>query len=249
MPNYIDYQKSISDELIALKDRVRNFIGDANWSEDGRYKELILIDVFKRVLPSHVGVGTGFVIGNNSSITKQIDIIIYDSRIPQLFKKDSFVITTKESVYGIIEVKTKLNNTDLLTTIDNSLHNGRIIIGNGKNRIFNGIFCYENDATFSDNVKEKILSTKGKLNHLSLGEDKFIHFWNKGKPNQTYTNDHYGIYNMNKLSFGYFISNLVAHVYEKDDKKAIKNDEFYKYLYPIEGTKEVNRCDTWPIIR
>lgn len=37
MPNYTKYQKSISDELIATKDRVRNFIDAAHWAEDGRY--------------------------------------------------------------------------------------------------------------------------------------------------------------------------------------------------------------------
>jgi hypothetical protein len=246
MPNYIDYQQSISNELIALKNRVRNLIGDANWGEDGRYKESILSDIFKRVLPTHVGVGTGFII-EGKDVTKQIDIIIYDNRIPLMFKNDNFIITTKESVYGIIEIKTKLSNADLMTAIDNSLYNATIINGNRKNRIFNGIFCYEYDSTFSKKVKSKLLSTKGMLNHLSLGEEKFIRFWKSETPKPLYKNDHYGVYSMHNLSFGYFISNLVAHVYEKDDKKAIKNNEFYKHLFPIQGTKEICRNDTWYI--
>lgn len=38
MPDYQAYQKSISEELISIKDRVRYFIDNHHWAEDGRYK-------------------------------------------------------------------------------------------------------------------------------------------------------------------------------------------------------------------
>ncbi len=247
MQNYVDYQKSISLELSGLKNRVRNFIGSANWNEEGRYKESILIDILKRALPAHVGIGTGFVINNDGEITKQIDILVYDTRIPLLFKKNEFILTTKECVYGIIEVKTKLNNTSFMTTIDNSFHNGTIINKNHKKKIFNGIFCYDNEVTYSGMVKMRLLSTNGVVNHISLGEHQFIRFWQKGFPTQSYQNNHFGVYEMDTLSFGYFISNLVAHVYEKDDKNSTRNDQLYKYLFPIDGTKESRRLHTWNI--
>jgi len=247
MQKYIEYQKSISKELIAIKDRVRHFIGSANWNEEGRYKESILIDSLKKVLPTHVGVGTGFIIDENGSITKQIDIIVYDSRIPLLFRKDAFVITTKECVYGIIEVKTKLDNTSFITTIDNSLHNGIIVNEESRKNIFNAIFCYESNVTYSQTLKMKLLSTNGVVNHISLGENKFLRFWEKGNPASTYLRNHYGVYEIIELSFGYFISNLVAHVYEKDNKNSTENDELYNYLFPIEGTKEVHRLYSWEV--
>ena len=75
MPNYTKYQKSISDELIATKDRVRNFIDDAHWAEDGRYKEIILKDILANKLPAFASIGTGFVMGDR--LSSQIDIIIY----------------------------------------------------------------------------------------------------------------------------------------------------------------------------
>ena len=75
MPDYLKYQKSISDELISIKDRVRNFIDNHHWGEDGRYKEIILSHVLRHHLPKGVSVGTGFVV-NNTEITKQIDIIV-----------------------------------------------------------------------------------------------------------------------------------------------------------------------------
>ena len=45
--NYLAFQKSISNELIATKDRVRNIIENRHWGEEGRYKEVILIENLK----------------------------------------------------------------------------------------------------------------------------------------------------------------------------------------------------------
>lgn len=58
MPDYAAYQKSISDELMSVKDRVRNFIDDRHWGEDGRYKEIILSHTLRQHLPERVSVGT-----------------------------------------------------------------------------------------------------------------------------------------------------------------------------------------------
>lgn len=62
MPNYIEYQQSISKELMSIKDRVRNFIDNHHWGEDGRYKEIILSHVLRQHLPKGISVGTGFVV-------------------------------------------------------------------------------------------------------------------------------------------------------------------------------------------
>ena len=71
------YQQSIAAEFAAQKDRVRYFIGDKHWGEDGRYKEVLLADYLKSVLPPNVSVGTGFVKNEYDNLTYQIDIIIY----------------------------------------------------------------------------------------------------------------------------------------------------------------------------
>lgn len=47
MINTLEYQISISQELNTIKNRVRNLIGDANWGEDGKYKEEKLKANFK----------------------------------------------------------------------------------------------------------------------------------------------------------------------------------------------------------
>ena len=93
-----------------MKDRVRDFV--LHCPEDGRYKEIILRNVLSRHLPKTVSIGTGFVMCDNHKATSQIDIIIYDNRIPPLFQIDDFVIVVKESVVGIIEVKTTIRKNE-----------------------------------------------------------------------------------------------------------------------------------------
>ena len=118
--DYKAYHESISTELLASRNRVRYFIGSSNWPEDGRFKEMLLMNYLKKNLPSNVSVGTGFV-KNGEETTKQIDLIVYDNSIPTLFSEGDFVIVLPESVYGIIEVKfstitpTIITNSSLFT--------------------------------------------------------------------------------------------------------------------------------------
>jgi hypothetical protein len=108
--NVENYFESISLELKALKDRVRNLIGTNHHNlTDGEWKETILRAILKRHLPSNVEVGSGFVVKPNSS-SKQIDILIYDTSKPVLYRDGDLVIITPDSVKGIIEVKTKISN-------------------------------------------------------------------------------------------------------------------------------------------
>ena len=99
MPNYLEYQKSISKELLSIKDRVRDFIDDHHWGEDGRYKEIILSNVLKQHIPKGVSIGTGFV-RNGERITKQIDIIVYRDDCPLMFRQSDFIIAPAECVLG-----------------------------------------------------------------------------------------------------------------------------------------------------
>ena len=79
------FQKSITQELILTKDRVRLLIGNSHWGEDGRYKEAILRKTISQYLPSNLKIGTGFILknddhlfGQEGKISKQLDIIIYE---------------------------------------------------------------------------------------------------------------------------------------------------------------------------
>lgn len=238
MPDFLKYQKSVSEELLSIKDRVRNFIDDKHWGEDGRYKEEILKEVISSKLPGYAKVGTGFVMCGEDKITSQIDIIVYDGNLPVLFKKGDFVIVPKESVFGIIEVK-----TDAGKCLDEAIlkaHNNGILIDKC---IFNGVFSYEYHkrlTTREDRISQVLTSALvknfGKVGYISLGKDVFVKYWEKGQPSDE-SNDRYSVYNIKDLSFGYFISNLIEDVHNIYYAMSVP-ESMQRLMYPIEGTKE-----------
>ena len=234
MPDYKAYQKSISDELIAAKNRVRNFIDEAHWGEDGRYKEIVLKELIAEKLPSSVALGTGFVMGER--LSTQIDIIIYRTDIPLLFQKADFVIVPETAVLGIVEVKTKLDISNIEDTFCKAHENGKII----RHYIFNGIFSYDEgfglENRLSSTIKNVCERWHGSVNNVSFGKDYFMKFWPDGELIGEPKNK-YRIYEISKLSFGYFISNLVEDVYIQTHGDRIP-ETVRNMLYPIENTKE-----------
>ena len=187
------FQESITRELEVVKNRVRNLIGNAHWVKDGEFKEAILRNVIKRFLPSNLSIGTGFIIRSNErgnrdneiKVSTQIDIIIYDNRIPVLFSEGDFIITSYRNVKAIIEVKTKISNSELNEILHTSIENSKLI---GNDLLFNGIFGFEyGNKTERDGamngLKENLIALRddGKyVNHISLGPYIFIKYWQRG---------------------------------------------------------------------
>lgn len=235
MPDYVAYRKSISNELIDIKDRVRNFIDDAHWGEDGRYKEIILKECLQNHLPTNVKVGTGFILNRYNRKSQQIDIIVYRDNCPLLFQKGDFIIAPEEAVLAIIEVKTTLDRNNLDDTVKHTTKNGRVV----NHPIFNGIFSY--DYGFGENIRRSrclensLKNSHGGVNHLCLGPNHFIKYWNDFKEGRK--RDQYRIYNIEQLAFGYFIGNLVEDIYKYTVSEQLP-ETLAKVFYPIESTKE-----------
>lgn len=240
MPNFLEYRKSISDELISLKDRVRRFIDDKHWGEDGRYKEIILSEKLREYLPENVLIGTGFVMCEHNSTTTQIDVIIYRNDIPVLFKKENFVIVTKESVLGIIEVKTTLSSRNIEEAIRKA-HNNGLLIGP---QIFNGIFSFDCEYDFQNLMPPLLTSSlksyAGYINNITFGKDIFMKYWLANHPTTSYDFNHYSFYKIEDLAFGYFISNLIEDVHIQQNNVGI-SQTLNNMLYPIEEGKEVHK--------
>lgn len=234
------FQKSINEELQVIQNRVRNLIGRAHWGEEGRYKEAILRNVIRRFLPKNIGLGTGFILkekGDEIEISHQIDIIVYDNTYPVLFSEGDFLITTPANVKGIIEVKTKLDTSKIIEDISKATDNGKLI----NNKIFNGIFVYNEEGMIHENIisdllKRTLKNSNGLVNHICLGKDIFIKFWPRNV--QTNSKKRYGIYKLESLAFSYFISNLLEQTSES------KLEERWWFLYPIKEGKEEHCIDS-----
>jgi len=210
--NPAEYQKSITEELSIIKDRVRFLIGDAHWASDGAYKETILRNVIKRFLPPNLGIGYGFIVRyENETVfpSTQIDIIVYDTSFPLIFQQDDFIITTSSAVKGIIEVKTKITSSNFGEVIKKSTKLDRFL----NSYSFNGIFAFEGSLDLdNESISKHLKESKGKVNHICIGESNFIRFWTRGDDldSQHVQTQHYSIYDIQKFSFSYFISNLVV---------------------------------------
>ncbi|MEL4457381.1 DUF6602 domain-containing protein [Lutimonas vermicola] len=250
--NTIDFHKTTTKELLAIKDRVRLLIN--HWGEDGRYQEAVLKSVISRFLPEKFKIVTGFVINQTQErgvheASKQIDIIIYNSEFPVLFKEGDFYIVTADSVEGIIEVKANLKNQGVENVVRKANEIGQFIYNSKsktyKKKLFNGIFSFagherlkiNNSVTVQNSIRNSENTVRNdpnmnafKVNHISFNKDKFYKYWNQSEP------DDGGIlYEINDLSFSFLISNLIAHL--KSDSVFSNN----KLWFPVEKSLKAQR--------
>ncbi len=224
------YYRSLAAEIEALKNRVRNFIAKSHWQTDGEWKESVLRAIIQRHLPSDVGVGRGFVIKPSAS-SSQIDVLLYDTSKPLLYRDGDLVFVTVDAVRGIVEVKSRLSS---LPPVLSKLAKNAEFIQEGKDKLshdllnpspskelFVGLFCY--DWEFAEERVNSILqalqkSARGKdvrvINHLSLGSSLFIHYQKFRPELQMVPGAHrrWHSYYMENLAQGYFIFNAVASV-------------------------------------
>lgn len=213
--NIKGFHESITKELISVKDRVRSLIGDKHWGEEGRYKEAVLRNVISKFLPQGYSVGTGFVINRDKQITRQLDILVYDNSSPILFSQGDLVVVLAHTVRAIIEVKAEIHSSiDLKKAIIRSEENAeKIHSWTTKDRpLFNGVFSYECGISY-DSLKISLqeyffgrqINFLRKVNDISLGKDKFLHLWRKDGTSLR-------CYELENLSFSYFISNLLTYI-------------------------------------
>jgi len=263
MPDPLSYQKSITLELEIVKNRVRDLIGSASWGEEGRYKESILTKAINSQLPQHISTGTGFIMkkieepDNHEEpykiiLSKQHDIILYDNRIPLIMKYGDFIIAIPNGVKGVIEVKSNLTPAkfrDAFKFLEGSLEN---LLDNYNNK-FIGIFSFDfrnGDGQICNvlnrNIIKTLRSSKGIVNHISLGENFFIRYWKQHQgvdldPPLVVDNDFYNIYEIDDLSYSYFISNILHRTCENIEER-------YWHSFPIIKTKEQYRRKTIELI-
>lgn len=239
-PNSLEYQKTIALEFNATKNRIRYLIGSAHWGEDGRHKEVILMNFLKRFLPNNIKVGTGF-IKEGANISNQIDIIIYNPSLPLYYKENDFIIVQPKSVLGIIEVKSNPDKNRLAKAIFKASQVGNLI---KDNLIFNGLFIF-GEVNNSQNYSPKLLrrprngefknalfdalSKKNGINHIVSIDGAFIKKWNEDAK--------FSCYAIKDLAASYFFSNLLDTINKRTKLLGIP-ECMNNHLYPIPEGKE-----------
>lgn len=236
------YFLSLSQELSALKDRVRLYLDDAHWLSDGEWKESVIRFILRRHLPNTIGVGRGFVVSDARAST-QIDILLYDKTKPILFQDGEFVLVTPDVAKGAIEVKTSINKQELQKTLKKLANIAEFIHEDFLNQPrFFGLFSYEDKTTLSTRDILEILrsSVRGKgkrtIHCISLGASRFIRFWDFHPVNPIRITHKWYAYELIGKAPAYFIHNVIDHLNPEWAK--INN----KVWYPSR-TKEPDKVD------
>jgi hypothetical protein len=76
----------------------------------GQVREAIVRRVLSRVLPESYAVTSGLVIDSHNQRSRQIDIIVYDRRLPTFDFLDGIRLVPVEGVAATIEVKTRIES-------------------------------------------------------------------------------------------------------------------------------------------
>lgn len=259
--NIEKYFKDLTKELESLKDRVRHYIEDAHWLSDGEWKESVIRTVLRRHLPSNIGIGRGFVVSVEQSST-QIDVLLYDKSKPILFQDGDFIIITRDTVRGVIEVKTKIERPSKLKDAINKLSDIVQFINptlNSHNieKQFFGLFSYETLGFDTDNVLTTVQDcVKGEyrrlVNCISLGNDYFARFWDYEPGTAAIDSyDTWHDYKLKNNAPAYFIHNVIDHLcpqwadenikvwYPENGKENYKLSEIH--LFPSHPTRGVRK--------
>lgn len=107
-----DFYKNKAQEIRIRFQNISQIIKH-NWEKWAENEDL-LIDFLKWFLPKSYSIWKGFIIDNKWNISNQCDIVIYDNFYnPNLITFGSNYYFPIESVYWVIEVKTKISKKDI----------------------------------------------------------------------------------------------------------------------------------------
>lgn len=178
--DFVPYHQSLTAELKAIKDRVRQLV--KHWPTDGHFKEAILRQVLRRYLPESVLIGTGFVV-NYFGPSGEIDVLIVDRSLPTLFKEGELLIVTPESVRAIIEVKTRLRTNKEITNAVSQLAECKAVAQSHAERknVWAGLFVYQGGRERHADILNALGQVhRGKdtcIDVVAFGEDTLVKFF------------------------------------------------------------------------
>ena len=157
-----EYYRLKAAELLNELSQVRTFI-KRHGPTIGILTEEILRNFLATYLPKGISVEQGFIIGDDGTLSKQIDILIYDSQLfAPLYRINNIVVVPSASVLAIVEVKTTVKNAKFFHDIINYFYSVSQQLNDNTKKY---LFIY-NSASIS-NLTKYFLSFK----HLGESEE------------------------------------------------------------------------------
>jgi hypothetical protein len=241
-PEIPKYHRSLTTELLAVKDRVRSLVRYDNprhrshWLTDGEWKEAVLRSVLRRHMPESVVVGRGFIVGREFSST-QIDLLVLRPLKPTLFRDGDLVVVTPDAAGAVVQVKTKLDGNA-------AWHKAAMDLARisqrcreiSKNDLWTGIFAYEGDLDQGQHILDAVCKvhreTGVAINCVACGRHLFMRFWPIGEyePGDV-ANDlqraFWRTYRLRNLAPAYLVGNLIDSIC--DVERAETDYAFFAY--------------------
>lgn len=210
-----DYFRSVTVEVEALKDRVRHLIEDHHWQTDGEWKESVIRQVLRRHLPTSVSVGRGFVV-TATSVSHQLDVLIFDSSKPVLFRDGDLAFVTPDAVLGAIEVKSRATPAILAAAAAKLAEDILLVRLHPNSRAFAGVFAFEDgggdSAAYLDVVAKAAPRWDSRLDFVCIGTSRFIRYWHLNPENERHFYEGWHSYALPGTAPGYFVHNVIDAV-------------------------------------
>lgn len=204
------YFRSISEELRAVRNRVRHLIGTAHWPTDGAWKESILRSAIGGKIGSRAIVGQGFFLADGHA-SPQIDVLLYRSDAPVLFRDGSLVIVPANAVLALVEVKSRLTITNFRESVQRLAHARALLRHAGFNRtpVTSGVFGFESSFRSPEGMLG-VLSDAGRdrearVDLVCSGPNRLVRYWEHQPGTRAAGYERWHSYKMKGMSFGYFI--------------------------------------------
>ena len=215
----VAYYKSLSLELEALKNRVRNFIDNRHWLTDGEWEESVLRAILISRLPESVCVGRGFILSWKGAST-QCDIMHYRASSPVLFRQGDLVIIPAEAVLGVIEVKTNLGNNNFGESVKKLASIGELL----DSQKHLGLFSYNTTIENHDYLLKTIQAESDKwtkiISNICLGNSTYVKWWiispTGDLTNLDISHQSWHSYHLDNMAAGYFLTNVINDVCKKE---------------------------------
>ncbi len=139
----------------------------------GDYNEEKIRAHLKNYLPEKYGIGEGLVLASNKEKSRQQDIIIYDRLgCPLLLNEKDAQVFPAESVYSVIEVKSKLDKNKLKNCIEKVKSVRTLPKSEGERHLGQSIVTKESSTptggyVFAYSAKTRLDTLRNNLNELN----------------------------------------------------------------------------------
>jgi hypothetical protein len=210
-----EYFRSLTAEVEALRDRVRQLIETSHWQTDGEWKESVIRQILPRQLPASVNVGRGFVI-TAAAASSQLDVLLFDSTKPVLFRDGDLAFVTPDAVIGVIEVKSRAT-PHLVAEAAKKLAANMLLIRRHPNiHAFAGIFAFEDGGGDSQAYLNAIAGAaerwENRVDLVCVGGSRFIKYWHFNPEDVQQSYDGWHSYDLPERAPGYFVHNVIDSV-------------------------------------